>query len=535
MRLLRKKNKVFSSILALSIGFGALIAGGSAVSAEEYKVNYDEAYQTPSVIIDSWEGPEKLSKEEIAIEYMKKNSAKFKMTKSETEESFEVVDEDADESTGTHHFKLEQVYDGIPLFAGSQTISLDENDHVTSYFGKVVPDLADKAIDTDQVISEQAAIDHAKAAIEAKIGTVEKYDGEVEAEQYIYEHNGEFYNTYLVTASTAEPEIGFWHYFIDATNGDVVDSYNAAHHVTAFGVGVYGERQKFEASFADGLYGLHDQIRGLGVLTFDNNHDDALVTSVNKMFSDGAAIDAHANAQKTYDYFLKTFNRNSVDDNGQQLLSRVHYGTNWNNASWNGTYMSYGDGDGIRFNNLAGGLDVAAHEMSHGVIQHTANLIYQNESGALNESLADVFGAMVDRDNWIIGEKIMADGTIGLRSMEDPAVLIENRTQEPYPDHWSKRYEGSLDNGGVHINSSINNKAAYLVSEGGEHYGVVVEGVGREATEQIYYRALSLYLTRSSDFTMMREAAIQAAADLYGANSAAVDAVTQAYNAVGVY
>ena len=530
-----KNNKIFSSILAFSIGLGTVITGGSAVFAEEYKINYDEEYNTPSYIIDNWEAPEELSKREIAIEYMKENSAKFKIMKSETKESFEIVEEIADESTGTHHFKLEQIYNGIPVFSGGQTLSLDENNNVTSYFGKVVPGLADKNINTDNVISEEDAIAHAKTAIEAKIGTVEKYDDELDVEQYIYEHNGEFYNTYLVTASTTEPEVGFWHYFIDASNGNVVDSYNAAHNVTAFGVGVYGERQNFEASFIDRLYGLHDQTRGLGVLTFDNNHNDTLVTSVSKMFSDGAAVDAHANAQKTYDYYLKTFDRNSVDDNGQQLLSRVHVGENWNNASWNGRYMSYGDGDGILFNNLAGGLDVAAHEMTHGVIQHSADLIYRNESGALNESFADIFGAMVDRDDWIIGDNIMANGTIGLRSMEDPAVLIESRTQAPYPDHWSKRYLGTLDSGGVHINSSINNKAAYLVSEGGEHYGVKVEGVGRDMTEQIYYRALTLYLTRSSDFTMMREAAIQAASDLYGYDSAAVKAVKQAYNAVGVY
>lgn len=129
----------------------------------------------------------------------------------------------------------------------------------------------------------------------------------------------------------------------------------------------------------------------------------------------------------------------------------------------------------------------------------------------------------------------MADGTIGLRSMEDPAALIERRTQAPYPDHWSKLYTGDLDNGGVHINSSINNKAAYLMAEGGEHYGVEVDGVGRDATEQIYYRALNLYLTSSSDFSMMRQAAIEAASDLYGSNSDAVAAVEGAYDAVGVY
>lgn len=524
--------KVYSSIVALSIGLGAFFTTGSA-SAEEVKIN--EVHETPSYIIDNWSAPQKLSKEEIAIEFLKQNSAKFKLNKSEAEESFIIVDEIADDSTGTHHFKLEQVYEGIPVYNGGQTITLDENDNVTSYFGTVIPDLAKEMIEIENIISEKVAIDKAKAALEKRIGTVENYDGEVKAEQYIYEYKDKFYHTYLVTASTSEPQVGFWHYFIDATNGKVVDSYNAAHNVTAFGNGVFGERRKFEASLLDGLYGLHDQTRGQGVLTFDNNHNDALVTSVSKMFTDGAAVDAHANAQITYDYFKRTFNRDSVDDNGQPLLSRVHVGENWANASWNGVYMSYGDGDGVRFHNLAAGLDVAAHEMSHGVVQHTANLIYRNESGALNESFADIFGAMVDRDDWIIGEDIMADGTIGLRSLEDPAVLIERRTAAPYPDHWSLRYEGPLDNGGVHINSSINNKAAYLVSEGGEHYGVVVEGVGREATEQIYYRALANYLTRNSDFSMMRQAAIQAATDLYGADSAAVQAVKQAYNAVGVY
>ena len=137
--------------------------------------------------------------------------------------------------------------------------------------------------------------------------------------------------------------------------------------------------------------------------------------------------------------------------------------------------MSYGDGDGITRQYYSAALDVAAHEMTHGVIQHTANLIYRNESGALNESVADIFGAMVDRDNWLIGEDIMVDPSIkiAIRSMSDPSSIVDERTESGFsPDHWSKRYIGSLDSGGVHINSSINNKAAYLISDGGEHYGV---------------------------------------------------------------
>lgn len=528
------KIKVVSTAFALSMALSAL--SGVTANAESNHIKYHDDVQTPSYIIEDWKAPAGLSKKEAAKAYLAKNSEKFQMMKSEAVESFEIKDEISDNETGTHHFKVNQLYKGIPVYGADQTLALDQDNKVTAYFGKVVPNLEQEKIDTKVSITKKEAIDIAKAGIEAEIGEVSSYDGEINLEPYIYEYKDEFYSTFLVTASTSSPEVGFWHYFIDTATGKVIDSFNAAHEVTAFGYGVFGGKQMFEASYIDGLFRLHDQTRGQGVITYDyDNNVNEDVTSVSKMFRDGAAVDAHANSQKTYDYFKNTFNRNSVDDNGQRLLSRVHVGDNWNNASWNGVYMSYGDGDGIRFHPLAGGLDVAAHEMSHGVIQHTASLIYRNESGALNESFADIFGAMVDRDVWIIGEDIMANGAIGLRSLEDPAALIENRTQEPYPDHWSKRYTGTLDNGGVHINSSINNKAAYLVSEGGEHYGVQVTGVGREATEQIYYRALSHYLTASSNFAMMRQAAIQAATDLYGSNSDAVKAVQQAYNAVGVY
>lgn len=528
--------KLISSAMALVVSLG-IVTQGSAVHADEQKIQLNETYETPSYIIENWEAPndKELSKKEIAMAYIQENSKEFKLLNN-ADVSFEVTDETADEETGTHHVKLEQTYKGIPIYGADQTIALDKDNTVTSYFGQVVSDLNVKNEVNGTSISEEKAVDIFKRELENKIGEVNQYDGDIQTEPYIYEYEGTFYQTYLVTASTTNPKVGYWHYFIDATNGDIIDHFNAAHNVTAFGTGVFGDRKKFEAQAYEGMYRLFDETRGDGVVTYDNDTGVNLdILSVNKMFKDGSAVDAHANAQTTYDYYMDTFGRDSVDDNGQILISAVHVGDNWNNASWNGRQMSYGDGDGERFHPLAGGLDVAAHEMTHGVIQHTANLVYRDESGALNESLADIFGAMVDRDDWLIGEEIMADGTMALRSLEDPAALIERRTQAPYPDHWSLRYIGDLDNGGVHINSSINNKAAYLVSEGGEHYGVTVDGIGRDATEQIYYRALDLYLTSSSDFSMMRQAAIQAAGDLYGSNSDQAEAVEQAYNAVGVY
>ncbi|BAC12622.1 microbial metalloproteinase [Oceanobacillus iheyensis HTE831] len=528
---MKMNKRVVSSALAIAVSIGI---GSSIVVAEDINIQMNKTYDTPSYIIENWKSPNGLSKKEIVLTYIESKGEEFKLN-SNPNIDFQINNVNADSETATSHFRVKQTYKGIPIYGADQTISLDENNHVTSYFGQVVTGM-NESIVVGNPITESEIIDIFKRNLEENIGTVDQFDGKIEADPYIYEYEDEFYFTYLVTASTTNPEVGFWHYFIDAKSGEVIDHFNASQDVTAFGTGVFGERQKFEAQQYEDMFRLFDVTRGDGVVTYDNTTGTNVdVLSFNKMFSDGAAVDAHANAQKTYDYFLDTFGRNSVDDNGQILISAVHVGDNWNNASWNGRQMSYGDGDGIRFHPLAGGLDVAAHEMSHGVIQHTANLIYRNESGALNESFADIFGAMVDRENWLMGEDIMADGTLALRSLEDPAVLIERRTQEPYPDHWDRRYVGPLDNGGVHINSSINNKAAYLVAEGGEHYDVVVEGVGRAATEQIYYRALDLYLTSTSDFSMMRQAAIQAATDLYGSNSLHVEAVEQAYNAVGVY
>ena len=385
------------------------------------------------------------------------------------------------------------------------------------------------------------------------MGKVKNYDG-VKKDLFVYEKDGNYYLAYLVKASISKPAPGYWHYFVDATNGNVIEKYNAVDHITGFGYGVLGARQSFEIAQDEktGQFNLFDGKRGQGIHTFDaENMDENLfnlfsqwlgytgeeVESKSKFFEDKAAVDAHVNAGKVYDYYKKTFNRNSFDDKGAKLISSVHVGESWNNAAWNGVQMMYGDGDGTTFIPLSAGLDVIGHELTHAVTEHTANLVYKNESGALNESLSDIMGVMVEKKSWDLGADIYTPGKPGdaLRSLKDPASIPNPlKPGEGYPDHYNKRYTGTADNGGVHINSSINNKAAYLVSDGGEHYGVKVTGVGREATEKIYYRALTKYLTANSDFKMMRQAALQSAEDLYGKDSKAVQAVTKAYDAVGV-
>jgi hypothetical protein len=226
------------------------------------------------------------------------------------------------------------------------------------------------------------------------------------------------------------------------------------------------------------------------------------------------------------------------------LSSLVHYGINYNNAFWNGYNMTYGDGDGVTFTPLVS-LDVTGHEMTHCVTERTANLIYSGESGALNESMSDVFGAMTKRfvrgesaSTWLNGDEIYTPGVSGDagRYMDSPHRASEKGfTADDDPDHYSERYLGSADNGGVHINSGIANKAFYLVAKGGAHHlGGSMSGIGADRAAQIWFRALTSYMTSSTDFAGARTATLNAATALYGGTSREFYAVAAAWCMVGV-
>jgi len=547
------KKQVISSALALTViagGFGTF--GATTTKAEEQKIQYHQEFKTPAYIGEEWKAPEGLDKKETVFQYLESKKDMFKLA-GNIETHFNVVGEEKDAESGTTHVKLVEKHNNIPVYGSDQTVTLDKENNVKAFFGQVIPNLEDKNIPTFASISAEQAETIAKADIEKEVGKVKNYDG-VKKDLFVYEKDGNYYLAYLVKASISKPAPGYWHYFVDATNGNVIEKYNAVDNITGFGYGVLGARQSFEIAQNEktGAFHLFDGKRGQGVHTFDAENMDenwfnifsqwfgytgVEVESKNKFFDDKAAVDAHVNAGKVYDYYKKTFNRNSFDDKGAKLISSVHVGESWNNAAWNGIQMMYGDGDGKTFIPLSAGLDVIGHELTHAVTEHTANLVYKNESGALNESLSDIMGVMVEKKSWDLGADIYTPGKPGdaLRSLKDPASIPNPlKPGEGYPDHYNKRYTGTADNGGVHINSSINNKAAYLVSDGGTHYGVKVTGVGREATEKIYYRALTKYLTANSDFKMMRQAALQSAEDLYGKNSKELQAVTKAYDAVGV-
>lgn len=272
-------------------------------------------------------------------------------------------------------------------------------------------------------------------------------------------------------------------YVIDAHSGAVLTSYNELDTARV--------RQVYTANHSQTLPGT--LVRGEGA----------------PPTGDADADHAYDYLGDTYNYYFNGFGRDSYDNGGAAMRATVHYGTNYQNAFWNGTQMVFGDGFPID--------DVTAHEMTHAVTEHEANLVYQNQSGALNESFSDIFGEIIDMTNgagndtqpvaWLMGEDLPGIGAI--RSMADPPQFGD-------PDRVSAYVCTTSDNGGVHTNSGIPNKAAYLMAAGGTFNGRTVSGIGLDKMGRVQYRSLAQYLTASATLVDDYNALNQSCLDLVG-------------------
>ncbi|WP_264520107.1 M4 family metallopeptidase [Flavobacterium sp. N1994] len=322
----------------------------------------------------------------------------------------------------------------------------------------------------------------------------------------------------------------------------------------------YSGTQSIQTTLSGSSYILADATRGLGINTYnmkkgtsytaavnftdaDNNWTSVEYANTNK---DNGALDAHWGAEKTYDYWSTVHGRNSYNNAGAAIKSYVHYSTAYDNAYWNGSVMTYGDGSGTYFDILTS-IDVAGHEIGHAVCTNTANLAYQKESGAMNEAFSDIWGACIEyfaapnKQRWLIGEDIeRRAGHLSLRSMSNPKTELQ-------PDTYGGTYWKTVsctptstnDYCGVHTNSGVLNHWFYILTEGktgtndiGSSYSVT--GIGIDKAAKIAFRTESVYLTANSTYANARTYGIQAATDLYGANSAEVIATTNAFYAVGI-
>jgi zinc metalloprotease ZmpA len=356
------------------------------------------------------------------------------------------------------------------------------------------------------------------------------------------------------------------HVIVDAASSDVLESWDDIHTGAAdgSGQGFFNGIVALTTNSVSTGFELRDPSRG-NQYTIDMKNKQggtgSMFTDLDNKWGDGTlsnrqtvGVDAQYGTAMTWDYYETIHGRTGIANDGKGAYNRVHYGRNYNNAFWSDSCfcMTYGDGDGKTFNPFDS-LDVAGHEMSHGVTSRTANLTYSGESGGLNEGTSDIFGAMVefyannanDTPDYLIGEELYKSGTKALRYMYHPSI------DGGSSDCWYSGV-GSLD---VHYSSGVANHFYYLLAEGtnpsdgpssptcnsgdkrqatGGGIGSLV-GIGRADAEKIWYRALTVYMTSSTNYAGARTATLNAASDLFGIGSAQYNAVAAAWAAVNVH
>ncbi|MFF9329756.1 M4 family metallopeptidase [Streptomyces sp. NPDC014776] len=456
------------------------------------------------------------------------------------------VIKDAD---GTTHTRYERTYAGLPVLGGDLVTHVSKSGALKGVSKATAARIA--VASTDPAVSATTAkADAVKAADSAKATAAG-------ARTVIWAAGAKPVLAYesVVKGLQHDGTPSELHVISDATTGKQLYSYEAID--TGTGTSQYsGTVPVNSTASASGGYDLIDGARG-GHKTYDLNGGTtgtgALFHDADDTWGDGtvtnrqtAAVDAAYGAAVTWDFYKAAFNRNGIAGDGRAAYSRVHYGNAYVNAFWSDSCfcMTYGDGQG-NVKPLTS-LDVAGHEMSHGLTAATAGLNYSRESGGLNEATSDILGTSVeffannsaDPGDYLIGEKIDINGNgTPLRYMDKPSKDGSSA------DYWSKTV-GRLD---VHYSSGVANHFFYLLSEGsgaktvnGVSYnsptydGSTVTGIGRDKAYQIWYKALSTYFTSTTNYAAARTGTLQAAADLYGSGSAEYNAVAAAWKAVNV-
>ena len=470
---------------------------------------------------------------------------------------FKILQQEAD-AYGNYHIKFQQTKDGVDVYGAQAWLHFRANGTI-SFTGRTIP--TPKTNVAQANITQVAAEKIAMVDMQKKYPFTEKSTQVLKAlnllpfvsEKILLPNEGSLQTSLVWHVSVRPDMMHLWEYFVDANSGAIVNKYDhtcAVGPATGTATDLKGVTQTVN-SFNDGLYYLINSTKsmytgsssvkpgpGKGIIiTLDlqntnlNNPSYVEITSSSPNSWTPTAVSAHNNSSLAFNYFRNTFTRNSIDGKGGDVVAFINVaddnGGGLDNAFWNGEYMFYGNG-ASSFKPLARGLDVGGHEMTHGVVQNTAGLEYQGESGAINESMADCFGAMIENINYLMGEdvvKLSAYPSGALRNMQDPHNGGTSLSDPGYqPAHVNEQYGGSQDNGGVHINSGIPNKAFYLIAT----------SISKASAEQIYYKALSQYLTKSSKFIDLRIAVVQAATDIHGAGSNEVNVIKQSFDAVGI-
>jgi bacillolysin len=555
-RMISYKKKLLTRQLQKQFSGSEILSRLSQISNGTLKVYWNEK-QTLPIFIEGSQLQEKsfLKAEQLTESNLAFNSMVFLLENKELlhienpEKELKLVNIQQDDN-GLTHLHYQQVYQGLEIWGRDIRVHINRDGLVESFNGRYTP--------TPSYLSVENILLNKNNAEEIVRNEFIVQANEVNSRELIYvDVNEKAHVIWLINIKKGLAEN--WYYFVDANTGKILKKYNhimTDGPVTGSGVDLFNETRTLNLYQIGNDYLLIDASKpmfnlgsstlpqdGKGVIyTLDARNADSTLFFVNSSdannWASKTSVSASANGAMVYDFYNQLFNRNAIDGTGSTMNIIVNFNKNFNNAFWNGQYMVFGNGDGNDFSDLAGAIDVTAHEMSHGVVERTANLIYENQSGALNESFADVFGVLfefwVEGENgdWLLGEDVTTPGISGdaLRNMADPgATNVAFNGQQPTKMSEFQNLPNTQqgDNGGVHINSGIPNRAFYLFATN--------PAVGIDNAGEIYYNALTKYLTRNSQFIDCRLAVIKATEDKFGAGSPAITAAMEAFDAVEVF
>ncbi|HSO34796.1 MAG TPA: M4 family metallopeptidase [Labilithrix sp.] len=483
-----------------------------------------------------------VSAEKATVAFVGQYKELFKMRDAQAELS--LAKSEVDQLAMTH-VRFQQVHRGIPVTGAELAAHYDAAGRITSIDANYV-----SGIDIEVNPQIAASVGQAAARADILASTPVADESKLEMSEgklvvYAQDHAPTLAYEYRTRAIFGSAP-AIWVTTVDAKTGEIIDRYNNLQTVEASGAGVLGDAKKFQVSTAGAGYVMTDGSRGVAINTYSAKGQEVgpgqgatAVTSTTLTSWDtgtgaGAAVDAHTYAGAVFDYYKKVHGRNAIDGAGGAMLSTAHFGQAYDNAFWDGNGMSYGDG-GQMFKPLSAGLDVVAHEFTHGVTEKTSALVYKAQSGALNESVSDIFGVFIEHSlqpnpvkNWTMGENIALQAGV-LRDFKNPAAGQQ-------PAAMSQYVNTQQDEGGVHTNSGIPNNAAYLMTMGGTNPAtktVVKFGIGFEKSEKLWYRANTKYFLSTTNFAQAAQATMSAAKDV-GLTANEQNIVDCAWKATGV-
>jgi Zn-dependent metalloprotease len=544
-----KKNKIIINLVFLSLQIWASFAGytqnQNEINNNQFKeIQLNNQNNSPSFV---------KVRDDYQVSSTQNQQWLKEVLKLQQNDSMILISVEKDK-LGYIHYRYKQSYNGFPV-EGSMYIVHTKEGKVISANGNFIPDINISSIVN---ITEKAALKNATNAIKASIyswNTTSNNQTIIvdstlfpKAKLVVVLNNrtSEYEVAYKFDVFTIEP-LGRESVFINASTGELIKKLSTLTNADeqANVTTHYTGTQSITHDNSNGTYYLREYTRGDGIQTLNlknstNFNNAAYFTSTTNDWSslsdfNRVALDVQWAGEKIYDYYFNVHGRNSIDGNGYQLTSYVHYSKNYANAFWNGQFMVFGDGNS-KYSSFTT-IDICAHEITHGLTEFSANLGMEGEAYALNESYSDIFGMLIEKYalpdisdslNFIIGEDVISGG---IRSMAHPKLYDCASTYKG--QNWDTSYTDP------YVNGAVNTHWFYILTFGEKgkndnNQSYNIQGIGRDEAAQIAFRTLTVYLTPTSTFQDARFYSVQSAIDIFGACSPEVIKTTNAWYAVGV-